>query len=383
MMIHPPLGLYVHLPWCVRKCPYCDFNSHTLRSGIPERQYVEALLADLEQDLKGSECRSLVSIFIGGGTPSLFSPESLNDLLNGIREHFTLEKTIEITLEANPGTVETGKFREFRELGINRLSLGIQSFQDDKLSALGRIHTGKEALGAIDTAKKSGFTHINLDLMFGLPGQTLSDALFDIKAALSQNPTHISYYQLTLEPNTFFAKYPPLLPVDDEIWKIQRVCQEKLETSGFLQYEISAFAQHGHQCRHNLNYWRFGDYLGIGAGAHGKITTPSIEKIHRQWKLLHPQHYMDKTAGSSRIGGRQEVSTQDRPLEFLMNTLRIKEGFERKQFERYTGLPFSTIENEIEKLCAEGLLLCNQQRFRCSNRGWLFLDVILERFATS
>jgi len=383
MMIQPPLSLYIHLPWCVRKCPYCDFNSHALRSGIPERRYVKALLADLEQDLHWHQNPSLVSIFVGGGTPSLFSPESLNDLLNGIRQRAPCGQDIEITLEANPGTVEAGRFREFRDLGINRLSLGIQSFQDAKLSALGRIHRGSEALNAIESAQKSGFTNLNLDLMFGLPGQNPADALYDLRTAISQNPTHISYYQLTLEPNTLFAKYPPPLPPDDEIWEIQRRCHAVLEESGFHQYEISAFARRGHPCRHNLNYWRFGDYLGIGAGAHGKITTPSKGKIHRQWKLRHPMHYMDKAADDSRTGGRQEVSPSERPLEFLMNTLRLREGFGRKQFESHTGLPFSTIEETVTDLCGEGLLVDGAHGFHCSDKGWLFLDSILERFTAS
>lgn len=382
-MIHddpPPLSLYIHLPWCVHKCPYCDFNSHSLRKDLPERRYVDALLADLDQDLSWSEPRLLTSIFIGGGTPSLFSPECLRVLLDGISDRLPFVQDIEITLEANPGTVEAEKFLEFRDIGINRLSLGIQSFQDSKLAALGRIHDSKEALSAIETAKKSGFGNINLDLMFGLPGQTLDEALADITLAISQYPTHISHYQLTLEPNTLFAKYPPPLPQDDDIWKIQQACLTKLEETGYHRYEISAFARQDHQCRHNLNYWRFGDYLGIGAGAHGKITLPSSGRIQRIWKVRHPLHYMDKAGLNSCIGGRQDVPEHERPLEFLMNTLRLKEGFTPGQFERYTGVSYSQIEATIKDLRDEGWLIQQHQQLCCSDRGYAFLDSILERF---
>ncbi len=376
----PPLSLYVHLPWCVRKCPYCDFNSHALRGDLPEHGYVDALLSDLSQDLTWVKGRELHSIFLGGGTPSLFSADSLARLLTGIRRLVPWNDGIEITLEANPGTVESGKFTEFRSLGINRLSLGIQSFQDAKLKALGRIHTAREAMAAIEAAKSAGFNNINLDLMFGLPQQSLGDALEDITTTIGFDPTHISFYQLTLEPGTLFAKYPPPLPEEDRIWAIQQACQEKLAEAGFVRYEISAYARDGCQCQHNLNYWRFGDYLGIGAGAHGKLTDARQGTIHRRWKIHHPIHYMEKAATSARIGGSTLVGDADKPLEFLMNALRLKEGFSPCRFEQRTGLPFSAIEPSLEPLLAEGLLCRQENRIACTPCGWNFLDTLLERF---
>ncbi len=379
-LIRPPLGLYIHLPWCVRKCPYCDFNSHALRDGLPEKAYVDALLADLRQDLAWVKDRRLHSIFLGGGTPSLFSPDSLARMLEGVQGLVPWDKPIEITLEANPGTVESAKFRAFRASGINRLSLGVQSFQDGKLTALGRIHTAREALEAIDTARSAGFDNFNLDLMFGLPGQSLNDALSDIDTAIAQNPAHISYYQLTLEPHTLFAKYPPRLPQDEHIWTLQNACQEKLAAGGFKRYEISAYARDGFQCRHNLNYWRFGDYLGIGAGAHAKLTDPERNAIHRIWKIRHPDHYREKAASPARIGGRSIIRESDKPLEFLMNTLRLKEGFTPSQFERRTGMDFAQIAPSLEPLLVDGLLKRAGERITCSSRGWNFLDTLLERF---
>lgn len=378
----PPLSLYVHLPWCLRKCPYCDFNSHALRGNLPEQSYVDALLLDLAQELAQVRGRKLHSIFLGGGTPSLFSADSLARLLKGIRQLLPWQGEIEITLEANPGTVERGKFAEFRSLGINRLSLGIQSFQDDKLKALGRIHTAYEARAAIEAARSAGFKNINLDLMFGLPQQSLGDALEDITTAIGFDPTHISFYQLTLEQGSLFAKYPPPLPEEDRILAIQQTCQEKLAAAGFDRYEISAYARHGFKCQHNLNYWRFGDYLGIGAGAHGKLTDGRQGTIYRSWKIRHPIHYMEKAATPARIGGRMLVEDADKPLEYLMNALRLKEGFSPCQFERSTGLPFATIEPSLEPLLAEGLLCRQDNRIACTPFGWNFLDTILERFTS-
>lgn len=376
----PPLSLYVHFPWCVRKCPYCDFNSHTLRGSLPEQEYVAALLTDLAQDLLPLKAPKLHSIFLGGGTPSLFSPDSLARLLAGIRQLVPWNEPIEITLEAHPGTVESGKFHEFRALGINRLSLGIQSFQDDKLKALGRIHTAREAIAAVETARLSGFANINLDLMFGLPQQTLDDALADITTAVELNPTHISFYQLTLEPNTLFAKYPPQLPEEDQIFTIQQACQEVLEAAGYAQYEISAYAWPGFQCQHNLNYWRFGDYLGIGAGAHGKFTEVRQETISRSWKVRYPIHYMAKANTSARLAGKRVIRDADKPLEFLLNALRLKEGFSPSQFEHRTGLPFTALEPSLEPLFTEGLLCWQADRIACTAFGWNLLDTVLERF---
>ncbi len=376
-----PLSLYVHLPWCLRKCPYCDFNSHAVRGEIPESSYVDALLADLDQDLALAGDRPLISIFIGGGTPSLFSPPALERLLRGIGERIAWTPEIEITLEANPGTVESDRFAAFRALGINRLSLGVQSFQDDKLKRLGRIHDGGEAIRAVEIARRAGFSNLNLDLMFGLPGQSVADALVDLETALALHPDHLSWYQLTLEPNTLFAKYPPPLPEDEQLWEIQCAGLEKLAEAGFERYEISAHARNGKRCRHNLNYWRFGDYLGIGAGAHGKITDPSDETILRYWKIRHPEHYIEKASTDARLGGWQPVGETEKPLEFLMNTLRLREGFTPARFESRTGMDYRTIAARIEDLIAEGWLVREGGAVRCSERGWNFLDSILGRFA--
>jgi putative oxygen-independent coproporphyrinogen III oxidase len=381
-LVLPPLSLYVHLPWCVRKCPYCDFNSHVLSGALPEQAYIDALLSDLAQELAQVKGRKLYSIFLGGGTPSLFSPASLERLLLGIRALIPWHEGIEITLEANPGTVESGKFREFSALGINRLSLGIQSFQDAKLKALGRIHTAREAMAAIETAQAS-FANLNLDLMFGLPGQTLSDALADIDCALAFAPTHLSHYQLTLEPGTRFAKHPPPLPPDDDLLAMGEICQEKLTAAGFSRYEISAYAKKGYQCRHNLNYWRFGDYLGIGAGAHSKFTDPQAGKIYRSWKIRHPWHYMHKANTGARLGGQIQVEDKDKLLEFLMNTLRLQEGFSPIQFEHRTGLPFTLLEPAVNELLQAGWLRLRLNRIACTPLGWNFLDTLLERFVFS
>jgi len=380
MLSPPPLALYIHLPWCVRKCPYCDFNSHALRSELPEQAYIEALLSDLEQDLEKTTARPLSSIFFGGGTPSLFSPDSLESLLAGIRTRIAWTDSIEITLEANPGAVERHKFKEFREIGINRLSLGIQSFHDTSLAALGRIHDGHDALTAVHAAREAGFSNLNLDLMFGLPGQDISDALRDVETAIELNPTHISYYQLTLEPNTLFSKYPPPLPPEDTLWKVQQSCQQRLGEAGYAQYEISAHAREGYQCRHNLGYWRFDDYLGIGAGAHSKLTFPAEGGIRRLWKVRHPLHYLEKARGPQRIGGHRPVPKEERPLEFFMNALRLAEGFSVSQFEQRTGLPFRDMEDKIEELIGEHWLLRRGDRIRCSRRGWNFLDSLLQHF---
>lgn len=382
----PPLSLYIHFPWCVRKCPYCDFNSHPVQGDLPEQQYVEALLLDLTQDLEWMEKERvrypgpLHSLFLGGGTPSLFSPESIHRLLSGIRALLPWPPDIEITLEANPSTVESSKFRAFRDLGINRLSLGVQSFQEPKLKALGRIHSAREAEAAIETAKEAGFTNLNVDLMFGLPRQSLNDALYDVTTALRHAPTHISFYQLTLEPNTIFAKYPPSLPNEDTVWEIGQTGQEKLELAGFQRYEISAYAQEGYQCQHNLNYWRFGDYLGLGAGAHGKLTDAQRGRIWRYFKIRHPGHYLQKAKTPERIGGRVLIAERERPLEFLLNALRLKEGFSPGQFECCTGLPFSLVEPVLDALLAENLLYQQNGRIACTPLGWNFLDSVLERF---
>lgn len=376
----PPLGLYVHLPWCVRKCPYCDFNSHALQGVIPERAYVAALLADLAGYAAGFSDRPIHSIFIGGGTPSLFSPDAIHRLLDGIRTYWTLTQATEITLEANPGTVETGLFRGFREAGVNRLSLGIQSFDEASLVQLGRIHDRTQALKAVASARAAGFDSFNLDLMFGLPGQDLTRGLADIETALALEPPHLSWYQLTLEPNTLFHKYPPKLPGDEAIWALQQAGLAKLAEAGYEQYEVSAHARVGHRCRHNLNYWQFGDYMGIGAGAHGKLTDPATGAITRTRVIRHPQHYLSHAGQPERCRESGQVSPDQYPFEFLMNHLRLREGFDCAVYRLRTGLPESTLEPGLSHCLADGLLEREGDIIRCTPQGWNFLDDVLQRF---
>jgi putative oxygen-independent coproporphyrinogen III oxidase len=374
------LGLYIHMPWCVRKCPYCDFNSHQVREPIPEDAYIEALIADFEQDLEHVHNRSVHSIFIGGGTPSLFSAEAIERLLNAVGERVSVPSIAEITLEANPGTVESGKFEAFRSIGITRLSIGVQSFQDNQLLALGRIHSSADAVRAIESAQKAGFENFNLDLMFGLPGQSLQNAEDDLLTAIALAPAHISYYQLTIEPNTLYHRHPPALPRDEAVWAIQRCGQSHLARHGYGQYEISAYARPGLRSRHNLNYWRFGDYLGIGAGAHGKITNADGRHILRLWKVKHPREYMKAAGSDAVIGDRQSVLPNDRAMEFLMNHLRLKEGFEEPLFTARTGLPLSCVEPTLSGCIGDGLLERHDDIIRCTEFGWRFLDEILGRF---
>jgi putative oxygen-independent coproporphyrinogen III oxidase len=380
MLKTPPLSLYIHIPWCVRKCPYCDFNSHGLESALPERAYTDALIRDLEQELPAVAGRRLESLFVGGGTPSLFSPEAIARLLENIRARIDLAPEAEITLEANPGTAESGKFRGFRQAGVNRLSIGIQSFDETHLKRLGRIHGRDEALRAAEMAREAGFDNFNLDLMFGLPDQTGEQALADVRTAIGLQPTHISFYQLTLEPNTVFHKYPPLLPEGDDIWAIQQDCQALLAEHGYGQYEVSAYAREGRRCRHNLNYWRFGDYLGIGAGAHGKITDPETGTLTRTWKIRHPQHYLEAAGQPEREGGRATVAEEERPFEFLMNNLRLKEGFPKDLFPERTGLTLEALEPELSACLDEGLLERRGGHIRCTETGYNFLDNVLQRF---
>lgn len=373
----PPISLYIHFPWCIQKCPYCDFNSHALKNGIPEQAYVDALLTDLENDLGLLTTeRSVNSIFMGGGTPSLFSPEALNRLLDGVRQGMPLSEDCEITLEANPGTFESAKFREFRNLGINRLSIGIQSFNDRHLQKLGRIHDSAEAIKAVEIAGLAGFDNLNLDLMFGLPDQSETEALEDINTAIDLNPSHLSFYQLTLEPNTYFHKFPPKLPEDETIYATQRACQNLLAQHGYQQYEISAFARQGFQCRHNRNYWRFGDYLGIGAGAHGKISRTLPHDIVRTVKPKSPEQYLRQPTTSS----IETIAVEQLPLEFLMNHLRLREGFCLDDYRALTGLVPDTLQPALTRCLQRGLLVEQQQQISCSEKGWDFLDLILEKF---
>ncbi|WP_262965072.1 radical SAM family heme chaperone HemW [Methylobacter psychrophilus] len=374
----PPLSLYIHIPWCIKKCPYCDFNSHAVKGDTPEAAYIDALLSDLSKDLMlYNITRPISSIFIGGGTPSLFSPESINRLLRGIEQQVALKTDIEITLEANPGTFESHKFAEFRALGINRLSIGIQSFNDKLLKKLGRVHSAHEAIIATEIAHQAGFENFNLDLMFGLPDSSPDDSKTDIATAIGLKPTHISFYQLTLEPNTYFHKFPPQLPNDELIFSMQKHCQKLLADQGYQQYEVSAYSQPGLQCRHNVNYWQFGDYLGIGAGAHGKITQTLPQQIIRSFKPKSPEQYLTDT---HKNGGSEVIAVAELPLEFIMNHLRLKQGFTLDTYQATTGLDITTLEPALSACLKQELLIHENNHYYCSEQGWNFMDNILEKF---
>lgn len=373
----PPLALYIHIPWCVRKCPYCDFNSHAASPVLPEEEYVDALLADLDQDLAAVYGRPLSSIFFGGGTPSLFSAAALGRLLAGVEQRIPFTADIEITLEANPGTFEQDKFVAYRKLGINRLSIGIQSFQPQKLEALGRIHTGDEALRAAEMARRAGFDNFNLDLMHGLPDQSLEEALDDLRQAIALAPTHLSWYQLTLEPNTVFWNQPPELPEDDILWDIQEAGQALLAEHGFSQYEVSAYARPGKAARHNLNYWSFGDFIGIGAGAHGKLSHPN-GRIVRTWKTRLPKDYLNPAKQFK--AGEKTLTADELPFEFLMNALRLTPGVDAELFAQRTGLPLQTLAAARAEAEQKGLLQVEPTRLVATARGQLFLNDLLQYF---
>ena len=373
----PPLAAYVHIPWCVRKCPYCDFNSHAAGPELPEDAYVAALLADLRADLEHVGDRRLTSIFFGGGTPSLFSAKALAAIIDGLERLVGFSEDIEITLEANPGTFEQAKFRDYRQLGINRLSIGVQSFQADKLKALGRIHDGDEAIRAADMARAAGFDNFNLDLMHGLPDQSLEDALSDLRIAIAQQPTHLSWYQLTLEPNTVFWSQPPQLPEDDILWDIQEAGQALLAEHGYRQYETSAYAQPGRQARHNLNYWTFGDFLGIGAGAHAKLTHAD-RRILRSWKTRLPKDYLDPAKAFR--AGEKLLAADELPFEFLMNVLRLTDGVPAMLFTQRTGLPLDVLAKPRRDAEARGLLSADPARLAATPKGQLFLNDLLQSF---
>ena len=376
----PPLSLYIHFPWCVQKCPYCDFNSHELKKDLDEKKYIDALISDLEQELPSFWGRSISSIFMGGGTPSLFSPESIDRLISALRARIPFAPNIEITMEANPGTVELGKFNEFNHAGINRLSIGIQSFNDEKLKRLGRIHGRKEAIRAAEYAHDAGFNSFNLDLMYGLPNQSLTQAIDDIETAIALEPKHLSHYQLTIEPNTLFHHHPPTVPNDDKLWEMQEACQEILANHSYLQYEISAYANDEYQCQHNLNYWQFGDYLGIGAGAHGKLTNAPEQKITRSWKVKQPQDYLNKATSSERISGEKILTREDAAFEFMMNTLRLNNGFETEIFQQHVGLPISIIEKQLKHAEEKGWISWDLKRIKPTDRGRQYLNTLLELF---
>ena len=371
----PPLSLYIHLPWCVRKCPYCDFNSYRLGEELPEQAYIDALIRDLDQDLPRVWGRRIQSIFLGGGTPSLFSPDSIDALLSAVRARLPFDAESEVTLEANPGTVDLGRFKGFREAGINRLSIGVQSFEEEKLRALGRMHRREEALRAADAARAAGFDNFNLDLMFGLPNQTVEQALADVRTAIDLAPDHLSVYQLTIEPNTAFYAAPPELPDDDIRWTMQQQLQEFLRDNEYQQYEVSAYAREGRRCNHNLNYWHFGDYLGIGAGAHGKISD--AEGISRTRKINQPNAYIANAGTARGIIDDRRLSWQDAIVEFMMNALRLTDGFPVPLFQERTGLPISVAMSALNTAQREELLVRGDQTIRPTDRGKRFLNDLL------
>jgi oxygen-independent coproporphyrinogen-3 oxidase len=374
----PPLALYVHLPWCLRKCPYCDFNSHewaapqgASASGLPEAAYLDALRADLEAALPLVWGRKVHSIFIGGGTPSLFSPEAIDRLLGDVRARLPLEAACEITLEANPGTFERDRFRGYRQAGVTRLSVGVQSFDDDKLRRLGRVHDGAQAMAALEEARAC-FDTFNLDLMYALPGQTLEELDADLAQALAFEPPHLSVYHLTIEPNTYFAKFPPAVPDDDLAFEMLDRITERTAAAGLARYEVSAYARPGHRCEHNLNYWSFGDYLGIGAGAHSKLSFP--HRVVRQIRYREPARYMASAMAGQAVAQDQEVARRELPFEYMLNALRLKEGFELNQFTERTGLPLTSIGAALDEAERRGLLARDWQRAWPTDKGFDFLS---------
>ncbi len=372
----PPLGLYVHLPWCVRKCPYCDFNSHQLRDELPAAEYSTALVADLEQDLPLVWGRTVSSIYFGGGTPSLFSAAQLEHLLCAFRARLRVAPGAEITLEANPGTVERDSFSAYRDAGLNRVSLGVQSFDDGCLQRIGRIHGSKEVYKALESLRRAGLDNFNIDLMFGLPGQSTQQALDDIRQAIEAGAPHISHYQLTLEPNTAFAANPPELPDEESCWRMQSLAAELLLENGYEQYEISAWSRTGHACGHNLNYWRYGDFLGIGAGAHAKLTDAGAGQIRRLSKQRHPRQYLS----GERIAENRLIEGSERVFEFFLNRLRLREGLSPAEFSACTGLRWARVEDRVELAVNKGLLEARNERLVHTDTGWRFINDIQAMF---
>jgi putative oxygen-independent coproporphyrinogen III oxidase len=373
----PPLSLYVHVPWCVRKCPYCDFNSHQVPVGdLPEDRYVAALLGDLDHDLEFVGERELQSIFIGGGTPSLFPPAIFARLLKAIAARLPCAHDMEVTLEANPGTIEHGRFAGYRDSGITRVSLGVQSFDAAHLKRLGRIHSPDDVFRAVGELNKAGLHNFNLDLMYALPEQTPAQAELDVMTAINLQPRHLSHYQLTLEPGTVFHHRPPVgLPDPDSAWEMQQACQDLIAQNGFTQYEVSAYASHENRCRHNLNYWQFGDYIGIGAGAHGKLTDVAGGRVLRTTRHKQPRTYLEGHTAAGRLLECRQVHEADLPFEFMLNALRLREGFDVADFEATTGLPGKVIERPLGRAKAQGLIEMKPSgRFRPSDLGWRFLN---------
>lgn len=373
-----PLSLYIHIPWCVKKCPYCDFNSYAIKDGIPEADYIDRLILDLKADLPLAQDRSLKSIFFGGGTPSLFSPQGFEKILNCIDQHFDLNKTAEITMEANPGTVEHRDFRDYKMAGITRISLGAQSFQNSQLEKLGRVHQAEETMRAIDKIVQADFKSFNIDIMYGLPDQSLQDALFDLKSALFFDPPHLSWYNLTIEPNTIFHHNKPPLPTEDVIFEMQEAGFEVLKEKGYKQYEVSAFSKPSQQCQHNLNYWQFGDYLGIGAGAHGKITDLDTKEINRYSKIRFPKSYLDPTLPF--LAENKPIPIAELPLEFMLNALRLNGGFSIELFESRTFMPIDNILIQLQAAQAKDLLSMDNKRIMPTELGKRFLNDLIAIF---
>ncbi|MEO5624672.1 MAG: radical SAM family heme chaperone HemW [Dokdonella sp.] len=383
-MIAPPLSLYIHIPWCVKKCPYCDFNSHAQNGALPVDAYVGALLADLDRDLfefgDALAGRPLHSVFFGGGTPSLFAPDAIARILDGVGARLDLPRGIEITLETNPGTVEHGRFDGYLRAGVSRLSFGVQSFDDDKLARLGRIHSAADAERAIQEAQDAGYTNLNLDLMYALPEQTLAGALADVERALSLAPSHVSQYQLTLEPNTLFAARPPPLPDEDSAWDMQEACQQRLAEAGYAQYEVSAYARGNQHSLHNLNYWTFGDYLGLGAGAHGKLSDAETGSIMRTTKVKLPRSYLDRGARGAAFGDKAVIAEGDLPFEFMMNALRLNDGVGISLFAQRSGLATGVIDEKLNHARARGWLEADPARIAATEIGRRYLNDVVGLF---
>lgn len=371
-----PLTLYIHIPWCVRKCPYCDFNSHAAKGELPEQAYVAELLRDIDAYLPLLGGRKLSSIFFGGGTPSLFSADAISNILDGAKSKIGFEPGVEITLEANPGTIDQKYFHDYRSAGINRLSLGIQSLQNEKLKILGRIHDSQQAIEAIQVAKAAGFENFNLDIMYGLPEQTIEEAMHDIETALALEPKHFSWYQLTIEPNTVFYRYPPTLPKDEYIWEMQLAGQQLLKSKGYDQYEVSAYAKPEKQCKHNRNYWEFGDYLGIGAGAHSKITTQ--ESIYRFAQVRMPKDYLAR----NQVKPPQPVANKDLTFEFMLNALRLNQGVPAAYFQQRTGIDIKEIQNLLANARSDKLLIQDIEKLCATEHGARYLNNLIMRFLT-
>jgi putative oxygen-independent coproporphyrinogen III oxidase len=375
-----PLSLYIHIPWCVRKCPYCDFNSHNAPQTLPQREYVAALLRDLDQDLPLAQDRKLQSIFFGGGTPSLFAAENIARIIDGVASRLAFAPDIEITLETNPGTIEHGSFAGYLRAGVNRISFGVQSFDDAALRRIGRIHDAAQAERAVKQAQDAGIGNLNLDLMYALPQQTLASALDDVEKALLLQTPHLSHYQLTLEPNTPFAANPPPLPDEDGAWDMQEACQSRLAQAGLAQYEVSAYARPGSECAHNLNYWRFGDYLGVGAGAHAKLTDAASGAVRRRWKVRAPRGFLELAGTSRGIGGDDAITAARLPFEFMLNALRLNAGFALTDFVARTGIALETVRPQIDAAIARGWLEFAADRIRASALGQRFLNDVIVAF---